>query len=107
MEILIGAVLALSVSVFATVVGLDRERPFYATVTIVVASYYVLFAVMGGSSEALIAECVVIVGFVLVAATLRRPTRSSPRWTACSSRPRATSSTRPLRRSRRISCAIS
>ncbi len=68
MEILIGILLALSVSIFATVVGLDRDRTFYATVTIVVASYYGLFAVMGGSSEALIAECVVIVGFVLVAA---------------------------------------
>lgn len=68
MEILIGAVLALSVSVFASVVGLDRDRAFYSTVTIVVASYYGLFAVMGGSSDSLIAECVVIAGFVLAAA---------------------------------------
>lgn len=68
MEILIGVLLALSVSIFATVVGLDRDRAFYATVTIVVASYYGLFAVMGGSRDTLIAECIVIAGFVLVAA---------------------------------------
>lgn len=68
MEILIGLLLALSVSVFASVVGLDRDRAFYATVTIVVASYYGLFAVMGGSRDALMAECVVIAGYVVVAA---------------------------------------
>lgn len=67
MEILIGVLLALAVSIFATAVGLDRDRAFYATVTIVVASYYGLFAVMGGSRDALIAECFVIAGFVLVA----------------------------------------
>jgi len=67
MEILIGVVLALSVSLFASIVGLDRDRAFYPTVTIVVASYYGLFAVMGGSRDALMVECVVIAGFVLVA----------------------------------------
>jgi hypothetical protein len=30
----------------ATVVGFDRERAFYPTVMIVIASYYVLFAAM-------------------------------------------------------------
>ncbi len=68
MEIFIGALLALAVSIFATVVGLDRDRAFYSTVTIVVASYYGLFAVMGGSRDALIAECAVIAGYVLIAA---------------------------------------
>lgn len=67
MEILIGVLLALAVSLFASVVGLDRDRAFYATVTIVVASYYGLFAVMGGNPDVLLAECVVIAGFVLVA----------------------------------------
>jgi len=68
MEYIIGTLLALAVSVFATVIGLDRDRGFYPTVTIVIASYYGLFAVMGGSSEALAAEAVVIAGFILVAA---------------------------------------
>lgn len=68
MEILIGCGLALAVSLFANRVGLDRDRAFYSTVTIVVASYYALFAVMGGSGDALLAELVPIAGFVLVAA---------------------------------------
>lgn len=68
MEYLIGFVLAVAVSLFATWVGLDRDRAFYPTVTIVVASYYALFAAMGGTGEVLVAEIGVIAGFVLVAA---------------------------------------
>ena len=49
MAALIGLVLALAVAVFAHLVGFDRERAFYPVVLIVVASYYVLFATMGGS----------------------------------------------------------
>ena len=41
-------------SVFARLAGLDRDRAFYPTVLVVVASYYVLFAVMGGSVRALV-----------------------------------------------------
>jgi hypothetical protein len=40
----------------ATAVGLDRDRSFYPTVTIVIASYYALFAVMGASTHALVLE---------------------------------------------------
>ena len=46
MEYLIGVILTLAVAAFATVVGFDRERAFYATVLIVIASYYALFAVI-------------------------------------------------------------
>ena len=68
---LVGASLALGVGVFATLVGLDRDRAFYPTVLIVIASIYELFAVMGGSGSALRAEtlgfvcfaCVAVVGF--------------------------------------------
>lgn len=63
----IGSLLALGVSVFARSVGLDRDRAFYPTVLIVVASYYVLFAVMGGTTQALIIEASVMTGFLLVA----------------------------------------
>ncbi len=56
MAYLVGVVLALVVSAFARVVGLDRDRAFYPTVLVVVASYYDLFAVMGGSTQALIGE---------------------------------------------------
>ena len=48
MEYLIGLLLAVIVVVFSALVGLDRERSFYVTTLIVVASYYALFAVMGG-----------------------------------------------------------
>jgi hypothetical protein len=64
MEFLVGAVLALSVELFATFSGFDRDRAFYPTVTIVIALYYALFAVMGGSAQALAIECVVIAAFL-------------------------------------------
>ena len=66
MEFLVGAVLALSISGLATVVGLDRDRAFYPTLTIVIASYYGLFAVIGGSLHALILESVGIAAFLLL-----------------------------------------
>ena len=47
MGYLIGLLLSVAVAAFATVTGLDRERGFYPTVLIVIASYYVLFALMG------------------------------------------------------------
>jgi hypothetical protein len=63
----IGIVLALAVCFFARSVGLDRDRAFYPTVLIVIASYYVLFAVMGGSMRALVLESIVMTVFVCVA----------------------------------------
>lgn len=63
----VGAGLALAVSVFATLVGFERDRAFYPTVLIVVASYYGLFAVMGGGPAALARESIVMAGFVLIA----------------------------------------
>lgn len=65
---LVGAALALGVGVFATLVGLDRDRAFYATVLILVASYYELFAVMGGSASALVPETLAFGGFLALAA---------------------------------------
>jgi len=52
----VGAGLAVGVSVFARVVGLDRDRAFYPTVLIVIAVLYDLFAVLGGSTQALLVE---------------------------------------------------
>jgi len=82
MAYVVGIVIALLVSVMARLVGFDRDRAFYPTVLMVIASYYVLFAVMGGSVQAMLVEslimmvffCVAIVGFKvnlwLVAAAL-------------------------------------
>ena len=67
MAYLVGAILALAVGGLATVVGLDRDRVFYPTVLIVIASYYVLFAVMGESTHALVVEAVVATGFLVLA----------------------------------------
>jgi hypothetical protein len=65
MGFLIGAVLALSVGLSATFIGLDRDRAFYPTVMAVIASYYGLFAVMGGSPQALGVESIVIIAFLV------------------------------------------
>jgi hypothetical protein len=63
-EFLVGAILALSVGLSASISGLDRDRAFYPTVMIVIASYYALFAVMGGSAQALGIESIGIFAFV-------------------------------------------
>lgn len=68
MEYLIGLILAVVVAGLATVVGFDRDRAFYPTILIVIASYYVLFAVMGASRQTLTIEIVVATGFLLLAA---------------------------------------
>jgi len=64
----VGTLLALAVGLFGTVIGLDRDRGFYPTVTIVIASYYALFAVMGASTNVLVLESVV--GGVFLAAAV-------------------------------------
>jgi hypothetical protein len=66
--LLVGALLAFSVGLFATGVGLDRDRAFYPVVTIVIASLYALFAVMGASTHALVLES--LVGVVFLAAAV-------------------------------------
>jgi hypothetical protein len=50
----------------ASLLRLDRDRAFYPTVLIVIASYYALFAVMGGTARALAIEVTVIAGFLVV-----------------------------------------
>jgi hypothetical protein len=67
MEYLIGLILSLAVAGFAAIAGFDRERAFYPTVMIVIASYYVLFAAMGASRRTLIIEIVIASAFLLVA----------------------------------------
>jgi len=67
MEYLIGVILTLAVATFAFVVGFDRERAFYPTVLIVIASYYALFAVMRASTRTLIIESVLAGVFGLFA----------------------------------------
>ena len=68
MALAIGASLAFAVGLLATAFRLDRDRAFYPTVTIVIASYYALFAVMGASSDALVLES--LAGAVFLAAAV-------------------------------------
>lgn len=65
--IIVGIVLGVLIAIFARLTGLDRDRAFYPTVLIVIASYYALFAVMGGSMPALMTEMVGIAVFIVVA----------------------------------------
>ena len=67
MPYIVGFVLALTISIFARLVGLDRDRAFYPTVMIVIALIYGLFAVMGGSGQALGVESVFILAFLAAA----------------------------------------
>ena len=63
----IGIVLSAGVALFARQVGLDRDRAFYPTVMIVIALYYVLFAVMSGSIQTVVLESVVMSLFAMAA----------------------------------------
>jgi hypothetical protein len=67
MEYLVGILLALGTVVLAALIGFDRERSFYSTVLIVVATYYVLFAVMGATRHTLMIEIIIASGFILFA----------------------------------------
>jgi hypothetical protein len=67
MEYLAGISMALAVGAFATAAGLDRERGFYPVVLCVVASYYALFAAMGGSFHGVALETWIAFGFVALA----------------------------------------
>jgi hypothetical protein len=67
MEYLIGVLLALAVVGLAASVGFYRERSFYSTALIVIASFYVLFAVMGATRRTLITEIVIAGVFTLFA----------------------------------------
>ena len=63
----VGIVLSFAVALFARSVGFDRDRAFYPTVLIVIASYYVLFAAMSGSIQTVVLESVVMAPFVIAA----------------------------------------
>lgn len=66
MEYLVGVSLALGVSLGGTLFGFDRERVFYPTMTLAIASYYQLFAILGGSTHALGLETAAFLSFALV-----------------------------------------
>lgn len=64
---LLGVVLALAVALFTAAAGFDRERSFWPVVLVVVASYYELFAVQGGSAAEMVLEAWLLCGFASLA----------------------------------------
>jgi hypothetical protein len=75
MEYFIGLVLSLVVISFGAIAGFERDRSFYPTLLIVVASYYVLFAAMGASRQTLLIEIAIASGFLVLAVLGFRSTR--------------------------------
>ncbi len=67
MEFVIGLLLAIIVALVAFVFQYDRDRSFYPTILIIVASYYVLFGLISGSIETTIIESLVALVFVGIA----------------------------------------
>lgn len=67
MEYLIGGFLAAATALLAGALGFARDRSFFPTLLIVIATYYVLFAAMGGSGPALWKESAIGMGFAVVA----------------------------------------
>lgn len=67
MPYVVGIVLSVGVALLARSVGFDRDRAFYPTVLIVIASYYVLFAAMSESVETVLLESIVMIGFAIAA----------------------------------------
>ena len=66
-SVLVGVVLATAVGLLGTLAGLERDRAYYPVIAIAVASYYALFAVLGGSSQALVLESLAGVPFLAAA----------------------------------------
>lgn len=64
MEYAIGPILGAVICLSTTALGFNRDRSFYPTVLIVVASYYGLFAIMGGSLRTLAYEAIPMAVFI-------------------------------------------
>ena len=67
LPIVVGVLLGIGIAALGKFTRFDQDRSFYFTILVVIASYYVLFAVMGGSGQALIWELVVAAVFSTVA----------------------------------------
>lgn len=65
--VVIGLLLAVGIAALARFTRFDEDRSFYSTILVIIASYYVLFAVLGGSRHALGWELVIAVVFSAVA----------------------------------------
>jgi len=50
----VGVFLAVGIAALAKFACFDKDRSFYSTVLVIIASYYVLFAVLSGSGHTLV-----------------------------------------------------
>ncbi|MCV2366892.1 hypothetical protein [Roseateles oligotrophus] len=67
MEFFVGIALALAVCGGAHLLAMDRDRVFYPAMMIVIATYYVLFAVIDGDKQVLLSELAISAVFTVVA----------------------------------------
>jgi hypothetical protein len=67
MPYLVAVVLALLIVAVTRVSGMDRDRALYPVALIVIGSYYVLFATMGGSTPSIITETIGAMVFLAIA----------------------------------------
>lgn len=67
--IVVGVLLAIGIATLAKFTRFDEDRSLYSTVLVIIASYYVLFAVLDGSGHALVWELVIAAAFSTVAVT--------------------------------------
>ncbi len=67
MEYAVGMILAIGAGVLGTAAAMERDRAFYAVILIVVATYYDLFAIVGGDMHALGVEIALTAGFIALA----------------------------------------
>ena len=67
MPYLVAVVLALLIVAVTRFAGMDRDRALYPVALIVIGSYYVLFAAMGGSTPSIITETIGAMVFLAIA----------------------------------------
>lgn len=67
MEYIVGVVFAVVAGGSTTLIGFDRSRFLYPFALIMIASYYCLFAVIGGSEQALWQDLAVALLFAAIA----------------------------------------
>ncbi|OXE36173.1 MAG: hypothetical protein CGW95_09330 [Phenylobacterium zucineum] len=67
MELVWGLLIGLGTAASSHVLGFDRDRSYYPTLMIVIASIYILFAIMAVPPSALWPEVIAAAGFIALA----------------------------------------
>lgn len=67
LPIVAGVFTALALAAAGRLTGFDRDRSFYPTLLIVIASYYLLFAVIGGDVSVMVVETGIVLFFSALA----------------------------------------